>query len=181
MNLSKASYLAAGKMLGLKEWPGAKHNPAVVKMFADTGNDWVNDDETPWCAAFVGSVLASVGVQGTGKLNARSYLDWGDEVDLADARAGDICVFWRGSPDGWQGHVAFYGRMNRGNIVVRGGNQGNTVSDREYAVDRLLSIRRAPEPVKPSKRATRAGKLDLGSLLQLIFTAIGKILKGSRK
>lgn len=135
---------AAGEHLGLKEWPGAKHNPEVVEMFADSGHSWVRDDETPWCAAFVGSVLASVGIQGTGQLNARSYLQWGTPVD--DPQPGDVVVFWRGSRDGWQGHVGFFVRWQNGDVVVRGGNQGNSVSDAVYSRDRLLGFRRAKAP-----------------------------------
>ena len=55
---------------GLTEWPGAKNNPEIVALFAAVGHEWVKDDETPWCAAFVGSVLAEAGLSNTGKLNA---------------------------------------------------------------------------------------------------------------
>ena len=131
--------------LGLKEWPGAKHNPEVVAMFEASGHDWVQDDETPWCAAFVGAVLGEAGLTGTGKLNARSYLKWGDAVDISDARRGDIVVFWRGKKDGWQGHVAFFDHLTDGKIWVLGGNQGNAVSIAAYSKGRLLGIRRAKQ------------------------------------
>lgn len=141
MNANAAILSAAGEHLGLKEWPGAKHNPRVVEFFEQSGHSWVKDDETPWCAAFVGAVLASVGLQGTGKLNARSYLDWGQAVD--DPRPGDVVVFWRGSKNGWQGHVAFFVRWDGDDgLIVRGGNQGNAVSDARYPRDRLLGFRR---------------------------------------
>ena len=83
------------------------HNPKILQYFADVGHSEVKDDETAWCAAFVGAMLKRAGMPHTGKLNARSYLDWGDEVALEDAQEGDIVVFWRGTPDGWQGHVGF--------------------------------------------------------------------------
>ena len=106
--------------LGLKEWPGAKHNPAVVALFVKAGHPEIKDDETPWCAAFVGAVLAEAGVKGTGALNARSYMKWGDPVDIADARDGDVVVFWRGTRDGWQGHVGFFSGFKAGSIIVIG-------------------------------------------------------------
>ncbi len=140
-------YDIATEYLGLKEWPGVKHNPKVVAMFEASGNGWVEDDETPWCAAFVGSVLAESGMQGTGKLNARSYLDWGVEVHLSEARQGDIVVFWRGSRDGWQGHVAFFDHLEGDKIYVLGGNQGDAVSVAPYALSRVLSVRRVTAPV----------------------------------
>ena len=132
--------------LGVTEYPAAKHNPQILKFYADSGNSWVQDDETPWCAAFVGSVLAQCGIQGTNKLNARSYLDWGRPVDLDKAQKGDVVVFWRGSKDGWQGHVAFYSHQDEEHIYVLGGNQGNKVSLAPYKKDRLLGIRTVRQP-----------------------------------
>jgi len=128
---------------GLTEWPGAKNNPEIVALFAAVGHEWVKDDETPWCAAFVGSVLAEAGLSNTGKLNARSYLKYGQDVGLSDAKPGDIVVFWRGSPTGWQGHVAFLVRFAGETVIVRGGNQGNRVSDKPYPLSRVLGFRRA--------------------------------------
>lgn len=132
--------------LGVTEYPAAKHNPQILKFYADSGNSWVQDDETPWCAAFVGSVLAQCGIQGTNKLNARSYLDWGQPVDTDKAQKGDVVVFWRGSKDGWQGHVAFYSHQDEEHIYVLGGNQGNKVSLAPYKKDRLLGIRTVRQP-----------------------------------
>lgn len=132
--------------LGVTEYPAAKHNPQILKFYADSGNSWVQDDETPWCAAFVGSVLAQCGIQGTNKLNARSYLEWGQAVDLDKAQKGDVVVFWRGSKDGWQGHVAFYSHQDEEHIYVLGGNQGNKVSLAPYKKDRLLGIRTVRQP-----------------------------------
>jgi len=142
MNVNRRILEQAGNYLGLEEYPGAKDNGTIVGFSHDIGHDWVNDDETPWCASFVGAVLSSLGLPHTGKLNARSYMAWGREVPLQDAKPGDICVFWRGSPDGWQGHVAFFVAMNGLTVTVRGGNQGNKVSDAPYPLERLLSVRR---------------------------------------
>lgn len=139
-------YDVAEGYIGVREYPAAKHNPQILKFYADSGNSWVQDDETPWCAAFVGSVLAECGIQGTNKLNARSYQTWGEPVDISEARKGDIVVFWRGSKDGWQGHVAFFDRVEGNQIYVLGGNQGNAVSVTPYPMDRLLSIRRLKKP-----------------------------------
>ena len=134
---------AAGEYLGLEEWPGARNNPAVVEMFKTVGHAGITEDSTPWCAAFVGAVLASLGLSHTGQLNARSYLGWGAEVRVQDARPGDVVVLWRGSRASWQGHVGFLVRFDGNRIVLRGGNQGNRVSDQGYPMDQLLGIRRA--------------------------------------
>lgn len=149
---NKAIFDAAGAYIGLSEWPGAKHNPEILRLFDDVGQGWVKDDETPWCAAFVGSILASVGLPHTGKLNARSYLTYGQSVRMEQARAGDIVVLWRGSRDSWQGHVGLFVRFEGNGVVVRGGNQGNAVSDQLYPLDRLLAIRRADGVEAKGKR-----------------------------
>lgn len=139
----------AEKHIGLKEIPGQRHNPTVVQMFADVGHAWVTSDETAWCAAFVGSVLKAAGLPHTGKLNARSYLMWGDAVKPDLAEPGDVMVFSRGNPDGWQGHVAFFVRPAEGGYMVLGGNQSNAVNIAFYPANRLLGVRRMamPEPM----------------------------------
>ena len=160
---------AAGDYLGLQEWPGAKHNPEIVAMFGDAGHDWVTDDETPWCAAFVASVLARLGIAGTGKLNARSYLDWGHQV--SDAKPGDVVVLWRGDPAGWTGHVGFVVRLDGGKVWLRGGNQGNAVSDAAYPMSRVLGFRRYAGDRKVENRAT----LSVGSKGAFVRDAQGQL------
>ena len=177
----KAIHDVASEYIGLSEFPGAKQNPKIVKMFADTGNDWVTDDETPWCAAFVGSVLAQCGIAGTGKLNARSYLDWGVEVSLKDAEPGDVVIFSRGkSPT--QGHVAFFdGWANNSSINVVGGNQGNAVTRQAYPVSRVLGVRRAPAPpakirTSPAQSTTvRASAVQMASGAGAGIAAVGAL------
>jgi uncharacterized protein (TIGR02594 family) len=142
----RAVYEKAESYLGLKEYPGAKHNPKIIEFARLTGNAWVEDDETPWCASFVGAVLAQSGLTGSGRLNARSYLDWGEKADLDSAILGDVVVFWRGTRDGWQGHVGFYAGREGDDILVLGGNQGNAVSIASYSKSRLLGVRRARLP-----------------------------------
>lgn len=170
-------YTAASAYLGLREWPGAKHNPKILDMFEDVGHGWVRDDETSWCAAFVGSVLAEAGYLGTGSLAARSYREWGVEVPLASARRGDVVVFWRESPSSWKGHVGFYHSHDSHNVYVLGGNQGNAVSIAAYPVARLLSVRRAledvgREPHRPSPEPvgyTPRQSFSLSNLLKSLF------------
>jgi len=71
---------------------------------------------------------------------ARSWLSWGRKLEKPTI--GCVVVFWRGKRDGWQGHVGFYaGRARNGDILVLGGNQGDSVSIRPYSADRLLGYR----------------------------------------
>jgi uncharacterized protein (TIGR02594 family) len=171
---------AAGEYLGLQEWPGAKHNPQIVAMFDAVGHSG-HGDEVPWCAAFVGAVLASLGLPHTGKLNARSYQTYGASVKPQDARPGDIVVLWRGSPNSWQGHVGFFVRYDGDKVVMRGGNQGNKVSDAPYPVGQIIAIRRADGVEAQGKRPVlRQGSrgafvLDLQEQLIRLGYTLGKM------
>ena len=143
------AYELAQKEVGTVEWSKGD-NPKVVAYFADSGNAGVKNDETAWCAAFVGAMLKRAGLKGTGKLNARSYLDWGVPVDRKDAKPGDVVVFKRGNST-WQGHVAFFVKDKGALIDVLGGNQSNAVNVKGYQASQILGIRRAPTaPQRPA-------------------------------
>jgi len=94
---------------------------------------------TAWCAGFVNAIEKLCGRQGTGKLTARSFLKYGEIV--AEPQLGDIVIFRRGNHP-WQGHVAYFVRMDGGNVIALGGNQGDSVSEAPYAVSRVLGYRR---------------------------------------
>lgn len=129
----------AEKYIGLKEVRGKLHSNVIVRFWQAIKAP-VRDDETPWCAAFVGAVLEDCGIRSTRSAAARSYLKWG--YSIAKPIPGAVVVFWRGNPDGWSGHVGFVcGVTERGNPLVLGGNQGDMVSIREFAKERVLGYR----------------------------------------
>ena len=154
------AYEMAKAEVGTVEWANG-NNPKVVAYFKDSGNPGVMDDETAWCAAFVGAMLRRAGVKSTGALNARSYLDWGTPVDRKNAQPGDVVIFKRGSSS-WQGHVAFFVKDRGALIDVLGGNQSNAVNVKGYQAAALLGIRRPPKatakPAAPPKRPAQSDK-----------------------
>ena len=154
------AYEMAKAEVGTVEWANG-NNPKVVAYFKDSGNPGVMDDETAWCAAFVGAMLRRAGVKSTGALNARSYLDWGTPVDRKNALPGDVVIFKRGSSS-WQGHVAFFVKDRGALIDVLGGNQSNAVNVKGYQAAALLGIRRPPKatakPAAPPKRPAQSDK-----------------------
>lgn len=158
MSYNAAILEVAARHMGVEEWPGARHNPAIQAMFAAIGHNPNEPDETPWCAAFVGAVLAELGLPHTGRLNARSYLDWGVPVEMRDVRPGDVCILWRGQPQGWQGHVGFVVRFDADRVILRGGNQGNKVSDAPYTLSRVLGFRRAVAGDQAGRQTLRHGQ-----------------------
>lgn len=148
--MNETIFAAASRYLGLEEWPGSASNPEVERLFAAAGFPGLKD-EVPWCAAFVGAVLAECGIPASGSLMARSYLKWGQKVELADARPGDVVVFPRGTPPA--GHVGFFAGWQGDKVIIRGGNQGNKVKDALFPASTILAVRRA-DPSTPSGRAT---------------------------
>jgi len=180
---NEAILAAAGEYLGLEEWPGARHNPVILEMWDVIGLTGAvyNRDETPWCAAFINAVLAQLGLPHTGSGMANSFDDYGTEVSLRDIRPGDLIRFWRESPESGWGHIATFVRFGVGStVVVRGGNQGNKVSDAQYPIDRIVTIRRADgvqaEGRRPALREGNRGAfvLDLQNQLTTLGYTLGK-------
>lgn len=135
-------YDIARGYIGLTEGQGPADNPKILEMYASVGHDWVEHDSVAWCAAFVGHCLERAGIRSTRKLTARSYLDWGVPVEVANAQQGDIGIIPRGTSS-WQGHVFFIDRIEGAWVWGLGGNQDDAVNVKRYPVSKLLGVRRA--------------------------------------
>jgi uncharacterized protein (TIGR02594 family) len=129
----------ARKELGTKEIPGPRHNNRILEYHDATTLD-ADDEGTAWCSSFCNWVMQKAGFKGTRSAAARSWLGWGKVV--SKPMPGDIVVFWRGSKDGWMGHVAFYLSHDKNYITVLGGNQSNAVTVAKYPASQLLGYRR---------------------------------------
>lgn len=142
--------------LGVAETPGAQHNARVVDYYADVGHPYVTDDETAWCAAFLGSCLERAGIRSTRALAARSYLAWGEP--LGAFRHGAVAVLSR-TADPALGHVGFLVGQTADAVILLGGNQGNRVCVEAFPHSRLLGLRwPATQLVIPEAAATAAGR-----------------------
>jgi uncharacterized protein (TIGR02594 family) len=129
----------AWRELGQKEMAGASASPRIADYFRRAGHAQVRDDETPWCAAFVGACLDAAEIAGTNSLAARSYLDWG--VAAEEPEYGAVTVLSRGS-DPALGHVGFLVGLTDSQVILLGGNQSNAVTVAAFARDRVLGLRR---------------------------------------
>lgn len=129
--------------IGTKEIKGSSHNEKIIQYAKEAGMDWVNDDETPWCSTFVNWCAKQSGLELSGKANARSWMDVGDNVD-SDPIPGDIVIFWRGSKDSWKGHVGIFMGFDKSNkfVFTLGGNQSNSVNISRYKYAQVLGFRR---------------------------------------
>lgn len=139
----------AAQQIGLNE---NEKGPAIQEYLRNGGQN-LDPSVTAWCAAFVNSTINQSGGSGTDKLNARSFMKWGQPVDTP--QRGDVAVFSRGDPKGWQGHVGFFDSFNDdGRINVLGGNQNDGVNISPYDKSRLLGFRRPGSPVGATPQPT---------------------------
>lgn len=126
----------AKRHIGLTEIKGQEHNAEILQWWKDIKRGGIKDDETPYCAAFVGACLERVGIKSTRFEGALSYLEWG--VDLTAPIYGCIVVFSRTGG----GHVGFVvGEDEKGRIMVLGGNQGDAVSIAPFDTRRVAGYR----------------------------------------
>lgn len=148
----------ARTFLGLHEVRDAKKLDKALKLDASG---------TAWCGAFVGMVLGntlpSEGLPAN-PLGSRNWMKFGQELDLNEPKLGAIAVFWRGSINGWQGHVAFVAGHEKGYVHCLGGNQSDSVSISKVSKSRLLGYR------YPKSFAVPTSKLEMTSIQATITT-----------
>jgi uncharacterized protein (TIGR02594 family) len=138
-NVPNSPYEMAKIFAGSSE---TKDGRILASFFEKALGQKVDPRKTPWCAAFVNSMLRTGGEKGTGSLMARSFLNYGRPVK--DPTEGDIVVLKRGNSRVY-GHVGFYaGEDENGNIRVLGGNQKDGVNISTYPASKVLGIRRPP-------------------------------------
>lgn len=101
----------------------------------------IKDDETAWCAAFTGAMLAEHDLRlPKNPLSARAYLDLPTVLDRP--AVGALAIFWRNSPTAWEGHIGIIaGKTKDGKLAVISGNQNNAVTCVGYDTSRLLGYR----------------------------------------
>ena len=93
-----------------------------------------------WCARFINSLLAEMGIVGTDSNLARSFLKIKTAKKVLHPQKGDIVIFKRGLP--WQGHVGIYIKETDTHVLSLGGNQHNSVCIRAYPKRKVIGYRR---------------------------------------
>ena len=135
--MKELAWLAeARKHIGLKEIPGAKHNPIIQAWLKDLGA-WWKDDETPWCGVFVAHCLKAGGRDiPKNWFRAKEYENYG--LKLKQPAYGCIATFTREGG----GHVGFVvGETEDGQLLIQSGNQSNGVNIRAFPKSRATSYR----------------------------------------
>jgi uncharacterized protein (TIGR02594 family) len=152
----------AQSKIGLKEIKGKTNNPYIVQMWTKIKAPWFKDDETPWCAAFVGSILEAAGVQSTRNARALSYETWGTQ--LKKPAFGCIATVEREGG----GHVFFIvGITPSGRLVGIGGNQNDSVCLAAFNPKVIKpSAYRYPNGYTPSTKPLPVYNIDLTPVKQ---------------
>ena len=142
-------YQIAERFIGLKEVAGSVSNPAIAAMLALYSGQL--PDETPWCSAFVTYVCWLLNLPHSKSLAARSWLNIGEPIALADCKPGvDVVILNRGGPltpnQPGPGHVGFFAGVQSSGVDMRvlvlGGNQSNSVSVASFRATDILGLRR---------------------------------------
>jgi len=125
--MAEPTWLSLARLdIGTHEGVGKDNNPKVLAYFKDAGFSGIKDDETAWCAAFVGAILHRAGIPNEKTLSARKYEEWG--VPLKAPMLGCVGVKRRQGGEAWQGHTGFVVAANTSYVWLLGGNQADQVS-----------------------------------------------------
>jgi uncharacterized protein (TIGR02594 family) len=141
--LGKEIVLEALKYIGLKAIYGPQNESKLIEFWRKIGFNDIKDDETPWCSTFIMAIFNDLKIEFKANPSARSWLQTGEKID--NPKLGDLCIFWRESPESWKGHVAIYINESALNYFVLGGNQDGTVSIAPFPKNKLLGARRFSE------------------------------------
>lgn len=127
----------AESQLGVTEIPGRRHNNTILDYHRETSLK-ASSDEVPWCSSFVNWVLEQSGIEGTNSARARSWEDWG--IELEEPSEGAIVVLSRGKNPSL-GHVGFFVSQSPDGrkISILGGNQSDSVSIATFPKSRVVS------------------------------------------
>ncbi|RJP37885.1 MAG: TIGR02594 family protein [Phycisphaerales bacterium] len=169
--------------IGVKEVSGDEHNERVLEYLRSTslqGTSDAEEDETPWCSAFVNWVMKQTGRTGTDSAMAISWAAWGRRL-AAPAFGAIASIKWHqqsadcsGCTEGsrcqkasrclepadcgcacTKGHVGFVVGKSGDKIQLLGGNQSNEVNVSGYGTDRIIAY------VVPSDYEVPADDYDL--------------------
>lgn len=137
----------ARKHIGQKEVKGKASNDWIVKLWS-LKDKWLGSDDSvvAWCGAFMRFVFDSVGIT-TPKTyyRAKDWLKWGQTI--TKPCVGCVVIFERKNG----GHVGLViGQDLKRNLLVLGGNQGDSVSIASFDRNRVAGYRFPPNQTIPT-------------------------------
>jgi uncharacterized protein (TIGR02594 family) len=143
-------YDFAQRFVGLHEIAGAKSNGFIQWAHSLCGLPDATD-EVAWCSSWLNALAWMLRLPRSKSAAARSWLNVGTPVEIADAEPGfDVVILKRGTgpqpgpeiTSGAQGHVGLFAGVDQAFVLVLGGNQGDVVSIARYPIASVLGVRR---------------------------------------
>lgn len=137
---------------GAREIGHKNSGPWVLKYL-----NGLAEEGSLWCAAFISYCFANSGlpmpfnytVGARELLNQFQQKKWNYlRSDNVTPEPGDIVVWWRGKPKGWQGHVGFVHHFHHETLYTIEGNRTSKVDGFTYNfknMKKLLGFGRVPE------------------------------------
>jgi len=146
------AYDLAQRFVGMTEVAGKVSNPQILAML-QLDQLWPEQDEVPWCSAFVNYITWLLRLPRSKSLGARSWLQVGIPIPInfEDPEPGfDVVILKRGERDqpgpeviDAPGHVGFFAGIEFPAIVlILGGNQSDSVNISRFLIQNILGIRR---------------------------------------
>lgn len=141
-------FLHVQQFYGVREVPGKEANPIILGWIKRVFS-WATDDVIPHCSVFLVAQAQDLGLEHPIENDehkfpynkpgmARSWMMVGIEIPLEEAVPGDVCIFWRISPDNDAGHVALYVNHTDSFVWAYGANQRDQVNVSPQHRNRLL-------------------------------------------
>lgn len=151
------------KFCGLLEDRTSRNNPTILQWAKELKiSKTYNDDSIAWCGLF-----QAIGVSRAGYplpvhfLAAKSWLNYGNHVEIENMAFGDIVVLNRDNNPAL-GHVARYIGETDTLVCLYGGNQSDSCCFAWFSKDRIAGVRRDPfkiaAPVSVKKYKLVRGK-----------------------
>lgn len=133
--------------VGLREIPGKKHNPTILRWLKNL-KAWWAEDETPWCGTFVAECLRQSGLPIPQHwYRAKAYSTYGSAITKAANTIPFGAIAVKSRVGG--GHVFFaVARSADGKIIFGlGANQSNKVSIVPFTLTEIDTVRWADDRV----------------------------------
>ena len=130
--MNKQPFHFALREIGVSEVAGQGYNERIIAYHSSvTGN--FTSDEIAWCSSFVNFCfdLSGEGSR-THSALSQSWLDWGIETKFP--KIGDIVILTNKKNKKW-GHVGFFIDQTDTQVLILGGNQGDSVSFKWFSKD----------------------------------------------
>lgn len=153
----------AFRHVGLREIPGKRDNPIIVKWLKELKAWWAEDD-TPWCGTFIAHCLKESGLTVPKHwYRAKAYASYGTPVVkvAASIPLGSIAVKSRRGG----GHVFFpVARSQDGKTIYGlGGNQSNMVNIVAFPLSVIDDVRWPPYSMNPPTLLPIATAAEIGA------------------